>query len=462
MISPLIQAPKEAAAPPRVLIALLIFVSLAVYGRVCGHSFLTWDDPQNVVGNRRVDPPTWRGVAESWRRPYWGLYIPVAYTFFAAEAVIAQRQGADGKAASLNPAVFHAGSLLLHVACVLLVYAILRRLLRPQGEESAAARSLGLARPGGRRLCRRVWFSLHPMQVESVAWISETRGLLCATFSLLAVWQRLRQVEASGKSAVARHLLATLWFALALLSKPAAVVVPLLAAALEIGLLRRKAGRTLSSLAPWLAMAAGVALATQMASAGRALARRGAALGETAGGRQGDLLLHDEDSRAWRLSTDYGYTPQWMVQQPWFPLASLAPLLLLGVAALGKDRRVGLTCAAVFALWLVPVLGFVPFDFQRISTVADRYVYLALLGPALALAWIVKRHWGPWAVAASGAVLALYAVLGAMQVSYWHNTGALFAHVLEVNPRQRRHAASIGRPSRRKRRARRCGDSPVP
>ena len=129
MISPLIQSPKEAARPPRVLIALLVLVPLAVYGRVCSHSFLTWDDPQNVVGNHRVNPPTWRGVGESWRHPYWGLYIPVAYTFFAAEAVIAQRQGADGEAASLNPAVFHAGSLLLHVACGLLVYAILRRLL---------------------------------------------------------------------------------------------------------------------------------------------------------------------------------------------------------------------------------------------------------------------------------------------------------------------------------------------
>ena len=273
------------------------------------------------------------------------------------------------------------------------------------------------------------------MQVESVAWISETRGLLCALFSLLAIWQRLRQVEASGgKSAVANFLLATLWFALALLSKPAAVVVPLLAAALEIGLLRRKAGRTLASLAPWLAMAAAAALATAWLQPGER-SPAAAPLWARPLVAGGAILFYMMKTLApWRLSIDYGCTPQWMVQQPWLPLASLAPLVLLGAAALAKDRRVGLACAAVFAIWLLPVLGFVPFDFQRISTVADRYVYLALLGPALALAWIVKRHWGPWTVAASGAVLGLYAVLSAVQVSHWHDTGALFARVLEVNP----------------------------
>ena len=416
--------------------AWLIFVSLAVYGRVCGHQFLAWDDPQNVVSNRRVDPPTWHGVAESWRRPYWGLYIPVAYTFFAAEAAIARQHGPDGTTASLSPAVFHAGSLTLHIICVLLVYSILRHLLLRQGHQGTAAGPAGSLAADGAAFAGALWFSLHPMQVESVAWISETRGLLCAMFSLLAVRQYLRHAEASGmKSAVGRYLLATLWFGLALLSKPAAVAVPLLVAALDLGLLRRQPRRTLVDLGPWLLMAACVTLATkglqpgEYSPAGAPLWARPLVAGEA-------ILFYARKTLVpWPLSADYGYTPQWMMQQVWFPVAWLAPLLLLGVVAVGKDRRVGLTCAAVFLFWLVPVLGFVPFDFQRISTVADRYVYLALLGPALALAWLVKRYWGPWAIGASGAVLALYVVLDAVQVSAWHDTGSLFAQVLEANPR---------------------------
>jgi tetratricopeptide (TPR) repeat protein len=435
MISPPPALPKEAAAPPRYLMALLMFISLAVYGRVCGHAFLSWDDPQNVVSNRRVDPPTWQGVAESWRHSYRGRYTPVAYTFFAAEAAVSHRL-ADTVAASLNPAVFHAGSLLLHVLCVLLVYVILRHLLHGQDSESAAAGRAGWYAVDGAALIGALWFSLHPLQVESVAWISETRGLLCAMFSLLAIWQYLHCGQASGpKSAVARYLFATFCFGLALLSKPAAVAVPLLAAALDMGLLRRPLRQTLLNLAPWLALAAAVALATHRLQPGASSPAMPSLWASPLLAGKAILFYGMKTLVPWPLSTDYRDTPQWMMQQAWLPLAALAPLGLLGALAVGKARHIALTCAAVFVLWLLPILGRATFDFQWISTVADRYAYLALLGPALGLAWLVKHYWRPWVVVAAVAVLGLYAVLSSMQVSYWHDTGALFAHVLEVNPR---------------------------
>ena len=85
-------------------------------------------------------------------------------------------------------------------------------------------------------------FAVHPLQVESVAWISEVRGLLCGLFALLTLWQYVEYADAR-RSSVVRAMLyagATAALLLALLSKPAAVAVPLMAAVLGVGLLRRR------------------------------------------------------------------------------------------------------------------------------------------------------------------------------------------------------------------------------
>jgi hypothetical protein len=202
-------------------VLLLVAAVLAVFGQVAGHEFLIYDDEPHLLENPRLNPVTWQNVGRFWIEPsYFGLYIPLSYTFFAAEAALAGKP--------LDPTVFHLGSLALHLACVLLVFTILRRLLHHDGAACAAA----------------LLFGLHPVQVESVAWISETRGLLCALFSLVAIWQleiwegRRQNAESRNpeipnpQSAALHYALATVAFILALLSKPAAVAVPLVAAVL--------------------------------------------------------------------------------------------------------------------------------------------------------------------------------------------------------------------------------------
>ena len=155
---------------------LLAAVVAAVFGRSCWYPFLIWDDGQHITQNRAVNPPSVDGLVQIWKRPYFGLYIPLSYTFFAAESSISRKPLEEGIGSRPNPAVFHAGSLLLHIGCVLLVFFLLRKLFKHD-----------LAALAGAML-----FGLHPLQVESVAWVSETRGLLCALFSLAAIYLYLR------------------------------------------------------------------------------------------------------------------------------------------------------------------------------------------------------------------------------------------------------------------------------
>lgn len=423
----------------RFMVVLIILATLAVYGRAIGHDFVTWDDYQHVLNNPRVNPPSWSGVGESWRHPYWGLYIPVSYTFFAAEAALALRLS-PGPGAVLSPSVFHLGSLALHIGCVLMVFSILRRVLAQDGGEGppgpAAGRSVQPAVRNGAACAGALLMGLHPAQVESVAWISETRGLLCALCSLVAIRLYLQCADrATSRRATMMHYgLASLALLLALLSKPAAVAVPLIAGGLDLGILRRSLRQVLALLGPWLLLVGAITLLTREQQPGTALdfvPTLGARLlvaGHAAMFYLGKLVV------PWPLGPDYGCTPQSILERDWVAVAWIVPALFVVVLALLPGRRGWLIAAAVFFAWLTPVLGFVPFDFQRISTVADRYVYLAMLGPALALTWFLARHWNLRVLCPTAALLAVSGLLSFQQTSTWQDSSTLFAHALEVNP----------------------------
>jgi tetratricopeptide (TPR) repeat protein len=440
-------APRNAVWPA---ILLLILAMLAVYGVVGRFDFLNWDDQQQVIENPLVNPPSWHGLAQAWRQPYWNLYIPLSYNWFAMEALLAT--GPD-PAVGMSPAVFHLCNLLIHVGCVLLVFTILRRLLTsvlvPKGTVPFSSDenrdSPRLASGGGVSInvaaCfGAILFGLHPLQVESVAWISEARGLLCGLFSLVDIWQYVEYAQAGAAGGNGsfykspRFALATLAFAAALLSKPAAVAVPLMVVVLDIGLLRRPWQKVLPALCPWLTIAAAQILLTKELQPDALLPNvpaiwtRPLVAGDALAFYLWKLVV------PWQLGPDYGRTPQWSLAQWWIYAVWLPSALLVVVLARLRDRRVWLVAFALFVAWLLPVLGFVCFTYQRFSTVADRYAYLAMLGPALALSWLLARARKRRALGGGAVLCGLLAGLSFQQTLHWRDTGDLFAHAQAVNP----------------------------
>src|SRR5580692_11205159 len=111
-------------------LALLIIV-LVVFGQVVQFQLLSWDDDIHLSKNPYLDPVSWSNVGHFWVEPYENLYIPVSYTFYAVETLLAR--WISGPNAPLDPRVFHAGNLLLHAICVLLVFDLLLRLVRHTG-----------------------------------------------------------------------------------------------------------------------------------------------------------------------------------------------------------------------------------------------------------------------------------------------------------------------------------------
>ncbi|MCD6361655.1 MAG: hypothetical protein J7M38_12435, partial [Armatimonadetes bacterium] len=219
---------------------ILVLAVTVVFAQVRDFGFLDWDDNINVYANPRLNPVTAQSLAEIWTKPYFALYIPVTHTVWAGIALLARRPP-DERGITLDPSYFHLANLLVHVLNVLVVFAILRLLLR---REWAAFIGAGL-------------FGLHPVQAEPVCWITGMKDLMGALLALLALWQYLTGAtlaadeRAAGRSRL-HFALAPALFALALLAKPTAVGLPIIAWALDRLIIGRDARQVARSLALWV------------------------------------------------------------------------------------------------------------------------------------------------------------------------------------------------------------------
>jgi tetratricopeptide (TPR) repeat protein len=394
-----------------VALSLLTFLSLLRNG------FIEWDDPTQIVHNRRFDPPTLAGLATYWTSPQLGeeFYVPLNYT--ASWLLATVGRAANG---AVQPWPYHAAAWLAHAANAVLVLLILHRLT---GSRWPAA--LGAAA-----------FAVHPVQVEPLAWASSLYSCLSGLLALLAVWQYLRFSDARGDRAGWIHyLLATAAFVAAMLTKPTVVTVPLMIAAVEMVLRGRRLRDVMVPLGLWLLLAAPIILLVRAAE-------RGAPVEAPAPPWRALVAL---DSLAFylyklvlpiSLAPDYGRSPRWLLERPELTYTWVAPVVLLAVAWHFRGRQKWLpACVLLFVAALLPTLGLVPFDYQRYSTVADRYLYLAMLAPALAVAWLLSRRPRHAFFATAGAAVATLAVLSHVQAYRWRDSRTLFAHTLAVNPR---------------------------
>lgn len=418
-------------------IAIMVGGSLLAMGSVLGNGFSAFDDEHTIWENDRLSPPKWSGddsIASywgEWRKGHMGLYIPVTYTVWGVLAHVTYVETADEMGNHLDARAFHATSLLLHVASVLLVYFIVRHILTRMTDKPPASIEWGAA-------LGALIFATHPLQVESVAWTSGMKDLLCASFSLTTIACYLKM---TGPRAALWYALGTICLALGLLSKPAAMVTPAIVLVIEwlgCGVATEKGWRAvLPRLLPWVAMCAIVGWIAKTVQPGTGV--ESVALWQRPILAGGSLTFY-----LWKLVWptdlvfDYAWRPPLLVQHKWFYAIAAIPLLIAVVLWLGRRRwRVLIAAAAIFVIGLGPVLGLVRFTYQFYSTVADHYVYLSMLGVALAVAWTIVQlpsHRLHAALKGGGAVAALLAVLSLIQMSHWRDIPTCLKRTLAVTP----------------------------
>lgn len=385
--------------------------------------WLNWDDTLHVTENPLLNPITIDGIARFWTHAYRGLYVPIAYMLFAAETLTARWLAGAAPDTTPDPHLFRLVSITLHATNAVLVAAVLKKLCIKTSFAAAAGAIL---------------FAIHPLQVEAVAWISEQRGLLAAALALGALLCHL-EPEPPGGARVFRRtdVFAALLFVLALLSKPQVASWPMVALLLGgLGNSPPIAVRA-TRLVPWVLAAAVIVAVSRGLQLGEAIGRhvawweRPVIAGDALAFYGTKLVL------PFHLALDYGRTPGLVLasQTHWL-VAALSWLALAGVA-IGLRHDVLRRAIWVSVLGLLPTLGFVPFDFQEWSTVADRYAYLAMLGPALAFGtccqFVVRHRSWLWAVVPLVA-LATCSWLSWRQSVCWQDSFTVFQQCLRVNP----------------------------
>lgn len=418
----------------RAQILLLIGLVILTFWPVCTHDFTSWDDTDNVTENPHLNPPTLQGLRVFWSQAYKQEYIPLSYSAWWGLARVARLDQPDPSGVWLDPYVFHAANLLLHVGAALAAYQLLAALTRRRWAAWAGA----------------VLFAVHPLQVEAVAWVTGLKDVLCGLLSLVALWQYVRFAQianasgedpaiAAGSRPWAHYSCATVALLLSLLAKPSAVSVPVLAGIIDGILVKRPWRRVVAALLPWAVIACGFVLVGLRSQAG---------LGAPATAPWARPLIA-ADALAFytyklvapvRLGILYARSPQLVISRGWIWFTWVVPAALL-VVAWASRRRVPWGLAAVLVLFAAPaaVLGLAPFDYQRYSTVADRYLYVGMLGPALALAFglasATRSRRAAWLARGMVAVmLALFAGQALAQTTVWQNSYTLFRHALVVNP----------------------------
>lgn len=375
-----------------------------------------WDDAAFTDAAAVREPS---GLADIWFSPTAleneGHYWPLVYTTFWLEH----------RLWGFDPVPFHLTNLLLHLLNTLLLWRLFRRFAIPGAWVAAAV------------------FAVHPVHVESVAWVIERKDVLSALFYLTAASAWLRFVETPRTRT---YVLSLGLFTAGLLSK--SIVVTLPAALLIAGWWRR--GRVLASdlrrLAPFAFVAVVVTLADLSFYAGREPLAFGFSFVERALLAARALWTYAL-KLVWPSPLPVIY-PQWEVgaADPLGWLALLAAPALAAALWFGRRRfgRGPLAGALFFAVTLSPVLGFVDYGYLQFAFLADRYQYLASIGLTTALvagaAAFAARRPGAVTVGArtaAGVLLALLGVLTWRQAGIYRNEITFFSHIVAENPEAR-------------------------
>lgn len=385
---------------PITLYRMLLFVAgLLIYGK-CIHYGFVWDDLQtHLLGNKAL---YFQDIKAIWFNSYEGMYIPLSYQSWLWLCKLAKVSEAPG----IAPAVFHMANIFVHLLNVQLLFSIFLSL-----EFAIIPSLIGAA-----------FFMLHPLQVESVAWISEWRGLLCTLFLLLSFIQYQKYTRLPYLKI---HLPAMILLAyLAMLCKPIAVVyAPLI---ILISIAQNKWKNTNFLAAVFLILIPSLLLMYVTKNEQPLLyqdkylgiAGRLALAIESLGFYLVKLLLPI------KLAASYGFIPQlWNTSKY---LMYLIPFIL-GVMVLSfsslKAYRFYFILAATA---LLPVLGLITFNFQKFSNTADRYMYLPIIFFAAALAKSLTDIKSKLYKYAWEAALLVLAILSFAQLPMWTNEFTLW------------------------------------
>ena len=402
------------------LIITLATLTLTLFGPAIGFDYINLDDPQYVFGNSHVlTGLNLENIRWAFTQVYEAWWLPALWISYMVDATLLGPE----------PWGFHLVNILLHTANVLLLFWVLRRATGASWTSAFAA----------------ALFAIHPLRIESVAWITERKDVLSGLFFFLCLLAHLRQVE---RPSVLRFWTLQIFMLLGLMAKSILVVLPVLLLLLDYWPLRRAS--VLGGPGAWVQWRPLLAEKWLLFGLSAVFVVLTLVTHRTVGSQNFHLSMWN---RLTLVAPNYGnYLAKFfwpdklsIYYPPNYPpllLRVLAPLGLLGVTALAWRRLTQCPALLVGWLWfllaLSPVIRGIRFDEQ--SPFSDRYTYLPAIGLSILLAfgfsqWFSNRPKGRillWFLAIG--TLGACSGLTAYNLRFWRNSDTLAQRLWELDP----------------------------
>jgi tetratricopeptide (TPR) repeat protein len=430
---------KQSRWPLIGISTFLIALTWAVFAQTGGFQFVNYDDPLYVLDNAHVRAGlSWRGIAWAFTHVHSQNWHPLT----------SMSHMLDCQLFGVYPGAHHLVNVFLHTIAAVLLFILLAQI------------TTGPSRTGSIWLSGFVAavFAIHPLRVESVAWIAERKDVLSGVFFMLTLLAYFRWTR---KQTFGRYLTMSILFACGLMSKPMLITTPVILLLLDYWPLNRgqrtedrdqkrsPIARLIVEKIPLFALSIGSCFATLWA--------QNFALGST------EFL-----PLQWRI-TNAVFSYWEYVRQMFWPVdlmpfyvhpesrletwrLLLAAIILIGVTAIAFIRRRQNPYLIVGWFWylvmLIPVIGIVQVGLQGH---ADRYTYLPQIGLEIALVWLIwdltksclsrrsdsakaERQQRILLGSAGAFVVGTLSILSWKQTTHWRDTEALWRHTLAITP----------------------------
>jgi hypothetical protein len=433
---------KPVGKPKTLLpVVLIIVVVFLVYLPTLNCGFV-WDDDMNITDNLNF-----RGLSAS--HLYWmfttfhdGNYHALCWMTFGFDFVMW----------GLNPTGYHLTNLVLHILNTVLFYYLIVMFLLKAHISSSESRLSGIHISA---FIGALFFSIHPLRVESVAWISTRGDVLCAFFYIMAVIAYLKRAQKEDDDDRRKWFVISLaFFILSLLSRAWGITFPVVILILDAYPLRRFVWKGRFSSAHKMLLIEKIPYALLALGAGilAFLAKRGSMLVVTEYG-----ILNRIVQAAYGLSFyisktlfPVGLSPLYSLEKNFNPMDLkyiLCGFLIFGVTAglvvMRHQRPWAITSWFCYAVIVSPLLGFAQTGPQ---IAADRYTYISclpfgiLVGAGIYRLWIARQNSAlpsaGWHAAVTGSLvcLALLSFLSLYQVRIWKDRGVFWSRVIQLYP----------------------------
>jgi protein O-mannosyl-transferase len=406
--------------------AVILLAVLWIYSPAY-HGDWLWDDDQLLTANPTVQSASLQGLAKLWFDPDGADYFPLSYTALWAQwPFFGQR-----------PTGYHVTSILLHALSSLLVWRLFSRMRIPG------------AWLGG------MLFAVHPLCVESVAWVSETKNTLSMPLFLLSCICWVEQdEERPGAWRTVCYWLSIVFFLFAMFAKTSMVALPVVLLLHAWWKRGEVTARDLWRTAPFFLISLALGLITIHYQHGRAIGQE-KILVDSLLTRDGFLQRTAVAGMAilfylWKMIAPINLLPiypRWEVPQAWqflaWPVIGWAATRIWANRGTAEQPGWGRHAAfglGFFLLMVAPVLGFVTISYMRITWVADHFVYLPMLG-VIALLAATAATWyesaavrsRPLFLAGAATVLSVLALAAFVYAGAWSSEDALWTHTLAIN-----------------------------